>query len=355
VSAGLAAAGKSILSDLSWRIPRTAVTAILGPAGTGKSLLAQALSGRTPRGVERKGTWLHDGKPLSMREGNADIAWLGQVRPPRSSERRAASPPRWAELLQSDTKVLVLDEPTVDVTEEEAGVLARELRTRSLRGAVILVTHDLSFARNVADEIGLLVAGRLEAATDAARFFSSPPTPLALKFVKHGNCWPAAPLVPELPGHFAWVIPERLAGMGRPGLLRDMETDLAAIAGAGISMLVSLTGEPVPQTALRAFGLQGRHFPVPDMGVPAIGPAARLCRDVERNILAGGAVAIHCQAGLGRTGTMLASILVWMGKRPEEAIREVRSVNDRFIQNAAQESFVERFAESAGRPANGYG
>lgn len=137
--------------------------------------------------------------------------------------------------------------------------------------------------------------------------------------------------------------------MGRPGLLGDREADVAAIADVGVTRLVSLTEEMFPDCILRIFGIQGRHFPIPDMGVPAIGPTARLCRDLARAIDAGERVAVHCAAGLGRTGTVLASLLVWVGRSPDGAIAEVRRIQPRYIQNGAQLDFVQRFAETCTR------
>ncbi|MCK6681846.1 MAG: ATP-binding cassette domain-containing protein [Thermoanaerobaculia bacterium] len=357
--ASLTRDGEPVLGSLDWSVPLGAVTAIVGPSGTGKSLLLLALAGRLPPGIERHGTWLLHGAPLTDREGDPRVAWVGQVRPPRAGEIRPDRTPRWQEALTSEAPVLLLDEPTVDVTESQTAELVAALRRRGRPGTTVVVTHDLAFARSVADEIGLLVDRRLEARGSVPSFFTDPPTPLAERFVKHGNCWPNAPLTPELPGSFHWVIPGQLAGMAKPGLLRDLETDLSAIAGAGVSLVVTLTSETLPGEALRAAGLSGRHFPIPDMGVPALAPAARLCRDIARSMSAGDAVAVHCHAGLGRTGLLLAAVLVWQGQSPAAAIATVRHVNGRYIQNSAQEAFIERFAEAAGHrppvPSTGSG
>jgi atypical dual specificity phosphatase len=60
-------------------------------------------------------------------------------------------------------------------------------------------------------------------------------------------------------------------------------------------------------------------------------------------------VVVHCHAGLGRTGTVLAALLVWEGAEARTAIAHVRSVNPRFIQSEAQLAFIRRFAEVHGR------
>jgi atypical dual specificity phosphatase len=168
---------------------------------------------------------------------------------------------------------------------------------------------------------------------------------LAERFLALGNCWP---LEEDLPEHFRWIIPSQLAGMARPGMLREANLDLDALAGAGITLLVSLTETTYPVAELRQYGIASRHFPIADMGVPSLGPTASLCGYLERTIVGGGRVAVHCHAGLGRTGLILASFLVWLGEAPTSAIESVRAVRPQYIQTKPQAEFVHRFAEQVG-------
>ncbi|MFO0571418.1 MAG: protein-tyrosine phosphatase family protein [Polyangiaceae bacterium] len=223
--------------------------------------------------------------------------------------------------------------------------LTRLLRDHTRRGAALVVTHDLGLARRVADRVALLVAGALIAEASCDEFFERPPHPLARRFLEQGNCWPGSGGVPELPPHFRWIVSDRLAGMGKPGLLAPVENDLDAIAIAGVRLLVSLTERPLPAELLRARGIRGRHFPIADMGVPAMLQTARLCNEISRAMDAGEGVAVHCHAGLGRTGTILAAVLVWRGAQPSQAISELRATGRAYVQNEAQERFVQRFAE----------
>lgn len=204
---------------------------------------------------------------------------------------------------------------------------------------MVVATHHIEFARSVADCVVLLCGGTIDCAVPAARFFGDPPTPMAERIIRQGNCWPSG----DLPSHFRWVSPA-LAGMARPGLVREIDRDLAAVAAAGVGLVVSLTETAVPRDALDRHGLRGVHFPIRDMGVPEVADAGRLCDLVARWIAAGrGAVVMHCHAGLGRTGTLLAVQLVHSGRSAADAIQTVRAAIHHAIQTVEQEGFVHRY------------
>ncbi len=342
--ASLHAGGRLLLDGMNWQIRDRAVTVILGPGGTGKSTLLRSLAGRAPTGTSLRGTWRFAGGPLESAKSR--VAFVPQR--PAVAPRWSRDTTTWREAVAApDAAAVLLDEPNVGLSDEAVAELCAALRERARTCAIVLVTHDVAFARAVADDVGFVCAGRLAVRGPAAELFAAPPSPLFERFLRQGNSWPEPP-PPTLPQHFRWILPGRLAGMGKPGLVNDEEADLIAVASAGVSLLVSLTEDPFPPAKLAPYGIRGRHFPISDMGVPAIGPAARLCRDLEREMGDGAAVTVHCHAGLGRTGTMLAAALVWLGRSPDEAIQEVRSHSNLYIQTASQLDFVRRFGEACG-------
>jgi atypical dual specificity phosphatase len=326
------------------RLAEGVTTVFLGPAATGKSTLLRALAG-APLGEDLRmsGSLLYGAQTNVQNPDASDSSrlFIGQHVPQHA----------FVDALRSrffDREVLLLDEPDRYVDESSRADLAASIRARRGKQTTVVVTHDLALAREIADDVHLLCAGALVASAKNPDFFDDPPTELAARFVRHGNCWPA-PSPPPLPSHFRWVRPGELAGMGRPGLLREVDDDLTAIALAGITCVVSLTEEPGPVDALRSFGLEARHFPIQDMGVPPVGRTLSLCQEIDRKIRSGERVAVHCAAGLGRTGTILASLLVFRERKSAAAaIAEVRQVEPRFLQNRAQELFVETVAEALG-------
>lgn len=340
----------SLLVDQHLEVPDRSVTVLLGPAGAGKSTLLRLLSGQAPRPAwSARGTWRFRGRSLTH-AWRADrvlpgIRWVGQCPRDASSGVAADHFASTMAVLESDAQTVLLDEPERRLDESQRAQLSAALRKHTRTGCVVLVTHDLAFAREVADHAVLICAGSIEANLDAEEFFERPPTDLASRFVCQGNCWPTDS-GPPLPSHFHWILSNRLAGMGVPGLLGEVSSDLEAIARAGITRLISLTETAFPLDELRHYGIQGRHMPIPDMGVPAIGKTATLCRAIERDMERGEGVAVHCRAGIGRTGTILASALVWIGRTPDDAIAEIRSIAPAYIQTQSQLQFVHRFAES---------
>ncbi len=318
-----------LLRGLDFEIRRGSVTTIVGPVGSGKSRLLDALRGPLGDPWQREGEWLQPaGAPvvhLRQPVGGSECDW-----------RRAFDDPFAAVLLDETDRV---------AKGADRYELASRILQQARHGAVVLVTHDVAFAREVSDIIHLVCAGEIIESADVKTFFTQPHHPLSCRFIATGNCWPG-PRSIELPSHFHWILPNRLAGMGRPGLLRDEDDDLSSIATAGITLLVSLTQRPCPPEKLRGYGIESRHFPIVDMSVPALDRTARLCRALEKHLEGGEGAAVHCHAGLGRTGLILASYLVWQRELPDVAIARVRAEIDGAIQTSRQAAFVHQFAAS---------
>jgi atypical dual specificity phosphatase len=137
---------------------------------------------------------------------------------------------------------------------------------------------------------------------------------------------------------FYWVIDNVLAGCSRPGVGRDadVDRDLTALRGYGIGALLTLTETPLPIGALERHGIQGLHLPVDDFHAPTTTQMMEALAFLDDARTAGTAVAVHCLAGQGRTGTVLAAYLIRGGLSSEEAIAEVRAICPGAIESSPQ-------------------
>lgn len=150
---------------------------------------------------------------------------------------------------------------------------------------------------------------------------------------------------------FYWVIPRVLAGTSRPGgrsgaadTAARLETDLAWLRGQGIGALLSLTEEPLADAALTRHGMLTLHLPVVDMTPPAPAQLADALAFIDRQRAADRPVAVHCLAGQGRTGTVLAAYLIRSGLPPDRAIAELRAACPHAVENPLQERALAEFA-----------
>lgn len=154
--------------------------------------------------------------------------------------------------------------------------------------------------------------------------------------------------------NFSWIIPDRLAGMALPtsayqgaGTIdpTGLDEDLQELKQLGIKSVVSLTHGPLHADALRQYGFHALHLPIPDMTPPSYEQILRFVNYIDGRIEYGGIV-VHCMAGIGRTGTMLAGYLVWQGAAPEQAIEEIRRCRSGSIETSEQEAVILHFSQN---------
>jgi atypical dual specificity phosphatase len=137
-----------------------------------------------------------------------------------------------------------------------------------------------------------------------------------------------------------WIEPDRVLAGAYP----RREADLAALAGQGITLLVNLHQRAHDPARLARHGLTELHLPVADFTPPPPPVIERALAALER-AAAGQGVAVHCGAGLGRTGTVLACYLVRGGLDAEAALARVRAARPGSVETAAQEAAVRAYAE----------
>ncbi len=277
-----------------------------------------------------------------------------------------------ARTVAANPRLVCIDEPTADLSDAEARVLLEYLRREAERRALIVVLHNQKQARLLGGRTALLAGGWIQECRETADFFDHPEAPVTRDFIRTGSCSVPSPNArpdeldesartaepPALkqtrhfvsdsfgPRGFLWLKQGLLAGTPRPGVFLDVDYDLRALQRVRIKVLVSLTETRMDTELLEPYGIAGLWLPIEDMGAPTIEEAMALCSQVEDLLTDGQAVAYHCKAGLGRTGTMLAAQLIWEGNAALDALESVRRIEPRWVQSQEQVDFLERFAEA---------
>jgi atypical dual specificity phosphatase len=141
------------------------------------------------------------------------------------------------------------------------------------------------------------------------------------------------------PDSFTWIDGERLGAMARP----TGPEELAWLRAQGIQLLISLTEEPPPRNWVEDAGLLLFHMPVEDMSAPTQEQLEKSVKAIERAHAQSMGVAVHCGAGLGRTGVIVAAFLVGQGVSARDAILKVRRIRPGAIETEDQAQAVFEF------------
>ena len=141
--------------------------------------------------------------------------------------------------------------------------------------------------------------------------------------------------------NFSWLIENEIAGMAHPGTAQE---SFAEIRARGLGAVVTLTERPLPERLLKECDLAYLHLPVANFQPPQPSQVQRFVRFVRASLAGERPVLVHCLAGYGRTGTMLACHLVSRGMAGVEAIRAVRARRPGSIETPEQEDAVLEFA-----------
>ena len=217
---GLIKGDRPVLQGVNLRINEPGITVVMGPNGAGKTMFLRCLHGLiTPdQGLITLGSLTVAGsrdeqamvfqQPVLLRRTvlqNLAFAapWIAKTDPRRliqalesvNLDDRADQPARMlsggeqqrlalARALLSEPALLLLDEATASLDPASVLLIESLVKVQSARGAkVILVSHDQSQARRLADEIVFISNGRVAEQSPADQFFTAPKTPMAKAYL----------------------------------------------------------------------------------------------------------------------------------------------------------------------------
>lgn len=462
---GVAFGERVILAELSFDVPATGITVLMGPSGTGKSTLVRALAGlsqansryrewglvqlagrpigaghrpalvvQNPRALSaRVGDFLADRCRQAAGGASSSGALREQIEGllqaygcedllPRLSDqtiRLSAGLQRCVAILgelAQQPSLLMVDEPMATLSDDDSQRVATLLRRVAERVPVLMITHHQRQARALGAWVLLIAGGRVQAAQPAAEFFTAPANDVAAQFVRTGSCCvaspdasadvlsdgvePPPPLPPEAlvmavatpapqppsptgmddelaaelavaqddgllrqpqeadpsaqpeyrgPRGFRWILPGRLGTAPLPGAVLSIDLDLMALKTVGVTMLITLTRGDLPQAKLAEHGLRNLHLPIYDREAPSVNQLRMLAIRMTRLLEQGEVLCVHCRAGLGRTGTVVAGWLIHQGGTAEAALQRLRDIDKEYVQSAHQEAFLHELEASFAR------
>ena len=150
----------------------------------------------------------------------------------------------------------------------------------------------------------------------------------------HGKIW-------KKPDNFSWIIEGKLAGSAIP----TSKDEIKWLHEQGVKSIVTIREEPLDEDWTT--DMNYLHILSDDMGVPTFDDLKNSVDFIHQRIENNEPVMVHCLAGLGRTGTLLACYLIKYEKMTaEDAIQLVREKRHGSIQSFVQEELIFQYAKT---------
>lgn len=152
------------------------------------------------------------------------------------------------------------------------------------------------------------------------------------------------------------IAPHKIAFMPRPRSGDWLEEEIAGWHQEGIDWVISLLenrevyglGLEREEMICQREGISFISFPIVDRGVPtSMGETTILVKKLLVQIKSGVGVAVHCRAGIGRSGLITACVLLGLGMKFSEVFAMLSEARGLQVPDTQlQMDWVERFSKT---------
>ena len=161
----------------------------------------------------------------------------------------------------------------------------------------------------------------------------------------YGDVWRKVHgMVTGRPDNFSWIIENKLAGSAIPTSIDEVKWAI----DQGVKSIVTIREETLDESWIK--DVNYLHILSNDMSVPEFDDLIYAVDFIHRRITNNEPVMVHCLAGMGRTGAILACYLIkYLKMSASEATEKVRGERPGSIQSYPQEEIIFRFEKSLKR------
>jgi atypical dual specificity phosphatase len=151
-------------------------------------------------------------------------------------------------------------------------------------------------------------------------------------------------MISDRPTNFSWIKEGNLAGSGLP----LTQEEFRWVVDKGIKSIVTVREVPLPSKWFDGSDVDYLHLMVEDYGAPSMEVMDEAVNYIDKKIRSGKPVMVHCAAGKGRTGAVLAAYMIKKENlTAEQAIEKIRIMRPGSVQSITQETALSMYEKYA--------